>query len=113
MGITKTTLFTTQQNRIATLAKAIGHPARIAILEHLTKVEGCYCGDLVEELPLAQSTVSQHLKALKNAGILLGEVTGKNVCYCINPTVWQETAKLLELFFANFSPACDDDSECC
>lgn len=110
MGITKTSLFTTAQNRVATLAKAIGHPARIAILEHLTKTEGCYCGDLVEELPLAQSTVSQHLKALKEAGILLGEVTGKNVCYCINPLVWNETAQLLATLFDQYQQGGDD---CC
>ncbi|MEL7020126.1 MAG: metalloregulator ArsR/SmtB family transcription factor [Bacteroidota bacterium] len=111
MGITKTSLFTERQNRVALLAKAIGHPARIAILEHLTRVEGCYCGDLVQELPLAQSTVSQHLKALKQAGILIGEVTGKNVCYCINPAVWSETARLLSELFSNLDNT--DISDCC
>ncbi|MFK7932284.1 MAG: ArsR/SmtB family transcription factor [Saprospiraceae bacterium] len=111
MGTTKTNLFTEEQNRIAVLAKAIGHPARIAILEHLTKVEGCYCGDLVQELPLAQSTISQHLKALKEAGILLGEVTGKNVCYCINPIVWKESAQLMIALFAKYSAF--QISDCC
>ena len=67
MGATKTEYFTDQQNEIASLAKAIGHPARVAIIEYLIKVDACICGDIVNELPLAQPTVSQHLKELKNA----------------------------------------------
>lgn len=84
MGITKAELFTEKQNTISSLIKALGHPARIAILEHLLKVESCICGDLVEELPLSQPTVSQHLKELKNAGLIKGTIEGTSVCYCID-----------------------------
>ncbi len=84
MGKTKENLFTSQQNYLAKLAKAIAHPARIAILEHLAKNGSCVCGDIVEELPLSQSTISQHLKAMKEAGVIKGEVDGTFRCYCID-----------------------------
>lgn len=86
MGATKTEHFTEKQNAIATLAKALGHPARIAIIEYLLKVDACICGDIVDELPLAQPTVSQHLKELKNAGLIKGNIEGNSVCYCIDET---------------------------
>lgn len=101
MGKSKTILFTPQQNRLAELAKAIGHPARIAILEFLSKQSSCVCGDIVDELPLSQSTVSQHLKALKAVGIIQGNVEGVSVCYCINPAVWQEAMNLFNGFMVN------------
>jgi ArsR family transcriptional regulator, arsenate/arsenite/antimonite-responsive transcriptional repressor len=84
MGATKTDHFTEYQNELAVLAKALGHPARIAILEYLMKVDTCICGDIVNELPLAQATVSQHLKELKNAGLIKGNIEGTAICYCIN-----------------------------
>lgn len=84
MGATKTDYFTERQNELAVLAKAIGHPARIAILEYLMKVDACICGDIVNEMPLAQPTVSQHLKELKNAGLIKGNIEGNAICYCIN-----------------------------
>lgn len=84
MGASKTEHFTDQQNAIAILAKALAHPARIAILEHLMTVNACICGDIVDVLPLAQPTVSQHLKALKTAGIIKGDISGNSVCYCID-----------------------------
>jgi len=84
MGATKTEHFTNEQNAIATLAKALGHPARVAIVEYLLQVDSCICGDIVNELPLAQPTVSQHLKELKNAGIIKGSIEGTAICYCIN-----------------------------
>lgn len=84
MGATKTDYFTDYQNELAVLAKALGHPARIAIIEYLLKVDTCICGDIVNELPLAQPTVSQHLKELKNAGLIKGNVEGGSVCYCIS-----------------------------
>ena len=84
MGATKTDHFTDYQNELAVLAKALGHPARIAIIQYLIKVNTCICGDIVNELPLAQPTVSQHLKELKNAGIIKGSVEGTSICYCIN-----------------------------
>ncbi len=84
MGATKTEHFTEEQNAIATLAKALGHPARVAILDYLLKVDTCICGDIVNELPLAQPTVSQHLKELKNAGLIKGDIEGNTICYCID-----------------------------
>ncbi|GJM35475.1 MAG: transcriptional regulator [Saprospiraceae bacterium] len=97
MGVTKNNLFTDSQNRIAALAKALGHPARIAILERLLVDNACICGDLVDVLPLSQSTISQHLKALKEAGIITGEIEGVKTCYCINPNVWEEA----QIIFVN------------
>ena len=99
MGLTKSDLFTKQQNELANMAKAIGHPARIAILQHLVKKNACVCGDLVEELGLAQATTSQHLKELKTAGIIQGNIEGVSVCYCINPKVWKQYKDLFNLFF--------------
>lgn len=84
MGATKTERFTDKQNAIAALTKALGNPARIAIIEYLIKVNTCICGDIVNELPLAQPTVSQHLKKFKNAGLIKGEVEGNSICYCID-----------------------------
>lgn len=99
MGATKTEHFTEKQNSIATLAKALGHPARVAILEYLMKVDDCICGDIVNELPLAQPTVSQHLKELKNAGLIKGSVEGNAICYCID----EKALKKLQSYFANVS----------
>lgn len=96
MGITKTHHFTEDQNEIATLLKALAHPARVAIIEYLLSVDTCICNDIVAEINLAQPTVSQHLKELKNAGIIQGEIEGKSICYCVNP----ETLKKLEHFIA-------------
>jgi ArsR family transcriptional regulator, arsenate/arsenite/antimonite-responsive transcriptional repressor len=84
MGATKTEHFTDKQNDVALLAKALGHPARIAIMEYLMNVDTCICGDIVNELPLAQPTVSQHLKELKNAGLIKGITEGSAICYCID-----------------------------
>lgn len=106
MPTSKTELFTDQQNRIASLAKTLGHPARIAILMHLATTNSCVCGDIVEEIPLAQSTISQHLKALKDAGIIHGDIEGTKTCYCINPEGWQEMKVVLNQFFRNFTGCC-------
>lgn len=84
MGLTKSENFTTQQNELANIAKALGHPARMAIVDYLLTVDTCICGDIVNELPLAQPTVSQHLKELKNAGIIKGSIEGNAICYCID-----------------------------
>lgn len=99
MGATKTTLFTKEQNDIANMAKALAHPARIAILQYLVKKNACVCGDLVDELGLAQATTSQHLKELKNAGIIQGAIDGVSVCYCIDPKVWKQYKALFNSFF--------------
>ena len=98
MGLTKTEIFTDPQNRLADLAKAFAHPARVAILQLLIERKSCVCGDLVDELPLAQATVSQHLKELKRIGIIKGSIDPPRVCYCINEAVWKETQEL----FAGF-----------
>lgn len=97
MGATKTEHFTDRQNQIANIAKALGHPARIAIIEYLMKVNECICGDIVKELPLAQPTVSQHLKELKNAGLIKGNIEGNAICYCIDET----TFEILKNYFSN------------
>ncbi|GEO07353.1 transcriptional regulator [Adhaeribacter aerolatus] len=99
MGVTKTENFTEAQNQLASLAKALAHPARVAILQYLLKQQTCICGDLVEVLPLAQATVSQHLKELKSVGLIKGEIEGTSVCYCINEAVWEQAKNtLLKLF---------------
>jgi ArsR family transcriptional regulator, arsenate/arsenite/antimonite-responsive transcriptional repressor len=84
MGASKSESFSEEHNEIATLFKALSHPARIAIVDYLLSVEACICGDIVNELPLAQPTVSQHLKELKNANIIKGTIEGTAICYCIN-----------------------------
>ncbi|MES2375527.1 MAG: metalloregulator ArsR/SmtB family transcription factor [Bacteroidota bacterium] len=99
MGATKTDLFTKEQNDLAVMAKAIAHPARIAILQYLVRKNACVCGDLVEELGLAQATTSQHLKELKNAGIIQGTIEGVSICYCIDPKVWKQYNALFSSFF--------------
>jgi len=84
MGLTKSEIFTEQQNQISLIAKAFGHPARVAILQHLFKINSCICGDLVNEIGLAQPTISQHLKELKNIGLIKGNIEGTSICYCID-----------------------------
>ena len=101
MGVSKTEEFTVKQNKIARYMRAFGHPARIAILEQLVKKQSCICGDLVEELPLSQSTVSQHLKELKEAGLIKGEIEGVKVCYCIDEKEWDNAKKYLTAFLGS------------
>lgn len=91
MGTTKSDKFTTEQNKLANVFKALGHPARIAIVHTLIKQNSCACGDIVDDLPLSQSTVSQHLVELKNAGLIKGTISGPSVCYCIDTEVWNKT----------------------
>ncbi|MGE0773164.1 MAG: ArsR/SmtB family transcription factor [Cyclobacteriaceae bacterium] len=106
MGLTKTEEFTRNQNKIASLAKALGHPARVAILQFLTRRQACVCGDIVEELPLSQSTVSQHLKELKQAGLIKGEIDGPSICYCIDEKKWLEARKIIDNLFEDFTSRC-------
>lgn len=109
MGVTKTEIFNEQQNRLAILLKALAHPARIAILQHIIKQNACICNDLVEELGLAQATISQHLRELKTIGIIKGSIEGTSICYCINETVWQQAKYELHNFFVditNVNPCC-------
>jgi ArsR family transcriptional regulator, arsenate/arsenite/antimonite-responsive transcriptional repressor len=98
MGITKTEMFTEQQNQIALFAKVLGHPARVAILQRLFEIDACVCGDLVNEIGLAQPTISQHLKELKQLGIIKGTIEGTSVCYCIDNQNWTEMKKVLQAF---------------
>jgi DNA-binding transcriptional ArsR family regulator len=109
MGATKTEHFTDKQNAIAAMAKALGHPARVAIIEYLVKVNACICGDIVNELPLAQPTISQHLKELKNAGIIKGTIEGNSVCYCID----EKAIEKLQSYFGNISKKIDGKNKCC
>ena len=109
MGLTKTEIFSDRQNKLAVMMKALAHPARIAIIQQLLKASACICGDLVEELGLAQATISQHLKELKNAGIIKGTIEGTSVCYCIDNKVWRQYRKEMENFFVIF----EEKDDCC
>ncbi len=108
MGSSKTEEFTVRQNKIARYMKALGHPARIAILEMLIKKQACVCGDIVDELPLSQSTVSQHLKELKEAGLIKGDIEGAKVCYCIDEKEWEVAKSYFVQLFTSYS-----SSRCC
>lgn len=102
MGVTKSFEFSTKENKLAKYAKALAHPARIAILKLLAKKQECVCGDIVDELPLSQSTVSQHLRELKEAGLIQGEIEGVRVCYCINPKEWKAAQAWLNQLFDSY-----------
>jgi DNA-binding transcriptional ArsR family regulator len=106
MGITKAEVFNDQQNKMARYAKAFAHPARVAIIEYLVKAEACICGDLVGELPLAQSTISQHLRELKNIGIITGAIEGPRINYCINEKVWADAKNLLGKLMDSYKKCC-------
>ena len=106
MGLSKTESFTAKQNRIADVAKALAHPARVAILEFLAGQNWCVCGDIVEELPLSQATVSQHLAELKRIGLIKGEIEGPRVCYCIDKKAWDEAKQLLSQFLSDVKKCC-------
>ncbi len=104
MGVTKTDLFTREQNELAQVAKVFSHPARVAIIEHLLRTNTCINGDLVQELGLAQATISQHLRELKQVGIIQGTIEGASVSYCINPVRWAEIQGLFNSVFDQFVP---------
>ena len=109
MGLTKTEIFTEEQNKLATLLKALAHPARIAILQQIINANACICGDLSAELGLAQATISQHLKELKNAGLIQGTIEGVSVCYCINPITWE----VLKDQLSGFLNTAGSNNSCC
>lgn len=109
MSLTKTQIFSDEQNKLAVLLKAVAHPARIAILQEIINIKSCICGDLVLELGLAQATISQHLKELKNAGLIQGTIEGVSVCYCIHPENWKELEKVVDSFFSSYK----GNSTCC
>ncbi|MCZ2484935.1 ArsR/SmtB family transcription factor [Aquirufa antheringensis] len=110
MGISKTITYSEQEIRLAKYVKALAHPARMAILNLLLQKKACVCGDIVDELPLSQSTVSQHLKELKEVGLIKGDIEGVSVCYCINTVVWNEISEQLGIFFNQLRV---QDSTCC
>jgi predicted transcriptional regulator len=109
MGATKTDIYSEEMNQLATFAKVLGHPARLAILQFLFKTNACVCGDLVTEIGLAQPTISQHLKELKQLGLIQGTIEGTSICYCIHPENWQKLSSQLHQFL-NFKPI---DNTCC
>ncbi len=109
MGATKSYEFSTKENRLAKYAKALAHPARVAILKLLSTKSTCQCGDIVDELPLSQSTVSQHLKELKEAGLIKGEIEGAKVCYCIDAKEWKAAQAGINQLFDSYK----GDSNCC
>ncbi len=110
MGLVKSEIFTDQQNVLSNYAKVLGHPARIAILQHIFKSNSCICGDLVEEIGLAQATISQHLKELKRLELIQGNIEGTSVCYCINPEKWTNMKNLL---FDFLNQDLNSESNCC
>ena len=110
MGSTKAEEFSVKDNRISKYAKALSHPARVAILKLLIKKQACICGDIVEELPLSQSTVSQHLKELKEAGLIKGDIEGTKVCYCIDEKEWKAAQAYINELFAGYVPT---KNSCC
>lgn len=112
MGVTRTDLFTDEQNALAQIAKAIAHPARVAIIQFLLKSNACINGDLVIELGLAQATISQHLRELKDIGIIQGTIEGVSVSYCIHPERWNEIKFLFSHLFDQYEPNKKSDS-CC
>ncbi len=102
MGATKSFEFSEKENRLAKYAKALAHPARVAVLKLLAGRQTCVCGDIVDELPLSQSTVSQHLKELKEAGFITGEIEGAKVCYCIDAKEWKAAQAVLNQMFETY-----------
>ncbi|GAA4280030.1 ArsR/SmtB family transcription factor [Gaetbulibacter aestuarii] len=106
MGLTKTQIFTENQNDLAQFFKVLGHPARIAILQHISAQDACICNDLVEEIGLAQATISQHLKELKSIGLLKGDIEGKRMCYCIDVDRWNTIQEQLNSFFNTTKSNC-------
>ena len=103
MGISKLEEFTVRDNKLARYAKALSHPARVAILRLLIEKQACICGDIVEELPLSQSTVSQHLKELKEAGLIKGDIEGVRICYCIDEAEWEQAKTYVMSLFEAFT----------
>ncbi len=106
MAYSKKNEFSPTEIRVAALAKALSHPARIAILQLLISKKSCICGDIVEELPLSQSTVSQHLKELKKVGLIQGDIDGPRVCYCVNLQTWQEMQAYFSKLFQSLTNCC-------
>jgi len=99
MAYSKAKEFEIDDIKLAEIAKALGHPARIAILKYIARQSTCICNDIVEELPLSQSTISQHLKALKQVGLIAGEIDGPRTCYCLNEEVCVQALSAMNKLF--------------
>ncbi|MCB0526916.1 MAG: winged helix-turn-helix transcriptional regulator [Saprospiraceae bacterium] len=112
MAVNKKHAFAESDVALAEFAKALSHPARVAILRTLAEKKVCICGEIVEVLPLAQATVSQHLKELKNAGLITGEIEGVRSCYCIHWEHFESMLERLEQFGASLR-ALKPNSDCC
>lgn len=110
MGASKTESFTAKQNEISRIAKAMGHPARIAIIEYLLRIDACICNDIVNELPLSQPTISQHLRELKSAELIKGTVEGNAICYCIDERSLQKIQGYVASVLSKFSAK---NQNCC
>ncbi len=110
MGLTKSEIFTDQQNEISHISKVFGHPARVAILQYLFKIDACICGDLVAEIGLAQPTISQHLKELKNIGLIKGNIEGTSICYCIDRANWTAMKTIISDFI---NQDLNEQNNCC
>ncbi len=106
MGVTQSHNYSGRQNELAAIFKALGHPARVAIIEYLIRQDRCICGDLVEALPLSQATVSQHLRALREAGLIRGEIEGTSVCYCIDRARWTQCKTICAHLFGRLTLDC-------
>lgn len=106
MGASKIDIYTTEINDIASLAKVFSHPARVAILQYISKQESCICNDIVEEIGLSQPTISQHLQVINNAGLLKGSFKGKSICYCLNVKRFREFQQLFNQFLNNTTSNC-------
>lgn len=106
MGATKTEIFNPTQNELASVAKVLAHPARVAILQYISKQEGCICNDLVDVIGLSQPTISQHLNEIKKIGLLKGTFEGKNLCYCIHKEKWAKLQQLFHAFFTTINQNC-------
>jgi len=106
LGASKSHIFSIPQNELAQAAKVLAHPARIAILDYISKQKNCICTDLVDVIGLSQPTISQHLNEIKKIGLLKGTFEGKNLCYCINKEKWSELQYFFNSFFSNINQNC-------
>ena len=109
MGLTKHELYSQRQNELATVCKALGHPARIAIIQQLLAANSCICGDFAREIELAQPTISKHLRELKAIGIIRGTIEGTSVNYCIDAERWREIQASVNRLFDTYVPHCAGD----
>lgn len=106
MGVTKTQIFNARQNELAIIFKVLSNPARIAILQYISQQDSCICNDIVDEIGLAQPTISQHLKELKSIHLIKGEIEGKKICYCIDLAKWEKIQALFNTFFNTTKSNC-------